>query len=325
MISCTASAPGKCILVGEHAVVYGTRAIVTALNLRAYTTIELILEKKIEIEAKDYKLHKEFPYLTEIKQDSNLISLKPILHCCHMMINKFKLNKGMKLKIWSEIPPSAGLGSSAAVFVATIKAIETVFNLNLTNNEISQLAFEVEKTVHTNPSGIDNFICTHGGCIQYSKNEKIKRVELPKNFPLLICNSEKPRNTGILVEKVAKLHKDFPNVTEKIFDAIDLLAIKALDSLKSGDLIKLGEIFNLNQGLLESLGVSTSLISQLINIARDNGAYGSKITGAGGGGCIIALAPPNKQKNIINSLKEIGGVPILTEFSQDGVKVKDLK
>ncbi|NVM02421.1 MAG: mevalonate kinase [Candidatus Helarchaeota archaeon] len=325
MISCTASAPGKCILVGEHAVVYGTKAIVTALNLRAYTSIEIIPDKKIDIEAMDYQLHKEFPYIAEIKLDKKLVPLKPIVKCCQMMINKFKLNKGMKLRIWSEIPPSAGLGSSAAVFVATVKAIETAFDLNLTNDEISQMAFDVEKIVHTKPSGIDNFICTHGGCIQYSKSEEIKRVELPKNFPLIICNSEKPRNTGILVEKVAKLHKNFPRITKKIFDAINLLSMNALESLKKGDLVKLGEIFNLNQGLLEALGVSTSLLSQFINIAREKGAYGAKLTGAGGGGCIIAISPPAKQINIISALKKIGGVPILTEFAKDGVKVEKLK
>ncbi|MFX0134235.1 MAG: mevalonate kinase [Candidatus Hodarchaeota archaeon] len=325
MISCTTSAPGKCILVGEHAVVYGTKAIVTALNLRAYTSIDPISEKKIVIEANDYKLYKEFPYLAEIKFDNKFLPLKPIINCCQMMINKFKLNKGMKLKIWSEIPPSAGLGSSAAVSVAIVKAIGTAFDLNLNDNEISQLAFEIEKIVHTKPSGIDNFICSHGGCIQYSKNEEIKRVELPKNFPLIICNSKKPRNTRVLVEKVAKLHEDFPIITEKIFDAIDLLSVKALKSLKNSDLIKLGEIFNLNQGLLEALGVSTDFLSQLIYIARKKGAYGAKLTGAGGGGCIIVISPKNKQNNIITALKKIGGVPILTEFSQDGVKVENLK
>ena len=103
------------------------------------------------------------------------------------------------------------------------------------------------------------------------------------------------------------------------------MSIKALESLKTGDLVKLGEIFNLNQGLLEALGVSTSLLSEFINNARENGAYGAKLTGAGGGGCFIAISPPNKQKNIISALKKIGGVPILTEFSQDGVKVEDLK
>ncbi len=325
MISCTASAPGKCILVGEHAVVYGTKAIVTALNLRAFSSIEIISDKIIDIEAIDFQLQKKFPFIKETMLDKKFLPLKPIVNCCQIMINKFKLNKGMKLKIRSAIPSSAGLGSSAAVSVATVKAIESVFELNLTNDEISQIAFEVEKIVHTRPSGIDNFICTHGGCIQYSKKEQIKKIELPKNFSLIICNSEIPRNTGVLVEKVAKLHNKFPNITEKIFDAINLLSIKALESLKKGDLVELGEIFNLNQGLLEALGVSTAILSKFINIAKENGAYGAKLTGAGGGGCIIAISPSSKQKNIVEALKKIGGVPILTEFSQDGVKVEDLK
>ena len=278
-------------------------------------------KKKIVIEAKNYQLHKEFPFAIKIEVEQNSLPLMPIVNCCSLMINKFDLNKGIKLRIWSEIPPSAGLGSSAAVSVATVKAIETGFDLNLTPEEISQMAFEVEKLVHTNPSGIDNFVSTFGGCILYSKKGKIQRIELPISFPLIICNSQIPRETGILVEKVAQLYKKFPRIVENICEAINLISIDAKVALEQGELKKLGELFNLNQGLLDALGVSTSFLSQLINVARENGAFGAKLTGAGGGGCIIAVSSPNKQNNIILALKRVHGSPIMTEFSKYGVKI----
>jgi len=325
LISCTASAPGKCILIGEHAVVYGTRAIVTALNLRAHVSVNLLSEKKILIDAVDFKLKKEFPFLKDVKFEQHYLPLMPILKCCNLLIRKFNLNQGIKLKIWSEIPPSAGLGSSAAVSVATIKAIECIFGLNLKNDEISQLAFEIEKIVHSKPSGIDNYVCTFGGCILYSRKNEIKSIDLPEKLPLIICNSQKSRNTGVLVSRVAQLHEKFPKITQKIFDTIDLLSIDAIDSIKTGNLQKIGEIFNLNQGLLDALGVSTTFLNQLVGIARESGAFGAKLTGAGGGGCIIAVAPPAKQSYVILNLKESGAIPITTEFSQNGVKIESLK
>lgn len=325
MISAIASAPGKCILVGEHAVVYGAKAIVIALNLRAYASIELLSEKKIIIEAKDYQLQEEFPFSKKNIVESDLLPLMPIYNCCKLMIDKFKLEKGMKLEVWSEIPSGAGLGSSAAVSVATIKAVETGFGLNLTKEEISQLAFEVEKTVHTNPSGIDNFISTFGGCILYSRKEKIKNIKPPISFPLIICDSQKSRQTGILVEKVANLHSKFPKIVDHIFNAINLISNDAKKALENGNLQELGELFNLNQGLLESLGVSNNDLSNLINIARENGAFGAKLTGAGGGGCIIAVSSPDKRNDIILNLQKSGGAPIITEFSKDGLKIENLK
>ncbi|MHA1379056.1 MAG: mevalonate kinase [Candidatus Helarchaeota archaeon] len=325
MLSCSASAPGKCILVGEHAVVYGARAIVTALNLRAYSSVDLLPEKKIIVELSDFQLKQEFAFHQESGVEQIPFPIVPILKCCQLMIRKFDLNVGMKVKIQSEIPLSAGLGSSAAVFVSTIKAIECVFDLKLTNEEISQLAFEIEKIVHIKPSGIDNYICTYGGCIVYSKKTEIKKLDIPKKLPLIICNSQKPRNTGALVKKVAILNEMFPEITERIFDAIDFLSERALNYLENGDLEKLGMIFNINQGLLDALGVSTKILSKLVECARENGAYGAKLTGAGGGGCIIAVSPSNKQNNIILNLEKSGGLPITTEYSKDGVKVENLK
>jgi mevalonate kinase len=287
--------------------------------LRAHVSIELISEKKIVIEASDFQIKEQFPLGKEIKLEKNS-PIFPIFKCCQLMVKKFNINSGMKLRIWSEIPPSAGLGSSAAISVATVKAIESVFVLNLTNEEISSNAYEIEKLVHFKPSGIDNHICTHGGCMIYLKG-KFEKIEIPKNLPFIICNSQISRNTGTLVEKVANLHEMFPYVTNKIFETIDQISLNALAALKSGDLKKLGILFNLNQGLLDALGVSTPELSKLITIARENGAHGSKLTGAGGGGCIIAVSPPDKQDNIIIELKKSDAAPFTTKFSQDGVRL----
>jgi len=319
-----ASAPGKVILYGEHSVVYGEPAIAIALSKRAYTTVYSLPTSTIEINAVNYGVKAEFPQKRgeiSLKHEKFRV-LQPIWEACLQVLEYTNTRKGLRVIVESQIPKEAGLGSSAAVAVSTIAAVASLIEANLTPQVISKLAYEAEKIVHKTPSGIDNTIATFGGAVLFQKG-KITEIKIRKNLPLVIGDTGIKRSTKQLVLKVKSLKEKYENIVSPIIKNIGLIIPRALKALNEGDLLTLGELMNINQGLLDALGVSTREIAKLIHAARNAGAYGAKLTGAGGGGCIIALTPPEKQKAVAEAIKEEGGEPIITEISLEGVKIEE--
>ncbi|MHA1129323.1 MAG: mevalonate kinase [Candidatus Helarchaeota archaeon] len=281
-----ASAPGKCILTGEHAVVYNASALVVALNIYATTKIELRSDKIIQISLKDYNLQERLSF--EEKSAPKSKPIFPIWQILLKFYNTYGLFHGLNIEICSDIPMGVGLGSSAAVSVSFAAALNNLYELHLGPQEISRYALEAEKITHSNPSGIDNAISTYGGALLY-KQGKINRIEVPFEIPLLIINSKVSHETKTQVKNVAKLFDMHPSFFKRIFEAIDTISLKAENALRLQKLELLGELLNYNQQLLQILGVSTKELESLIELVRSQGAIGAKLTGAGGGGCIVAL------------------------------------
>jgi len=319
-----ASAPGKVILYGEHSVVYGEPAIAIALSKRAYAAVYSSSASSIEIHATDYGVKAEFPIeRTKINVEHEKFKiLQPILEACLQVLEYTNTRRGLKVIVKSQIPREAGLGSSAAVAVSTIAAVSSLIEANLTPQIISKLAYEAEKIVHKTPSGIDNTIATFGGAVLFQKGN-ITEIKVRKNLPLIIGNTGVKRSTKQLVLKVKSLKDKYEDIVTPIIKNIGFLVSRALKALNEGDLQTLGELMNINQGLLDALGVSTREIAKLIYAARNAGAYGAKLTGAGGGGCVIALVPLKKQNVIAEAIKREGGEPIITEISLKGVKIEE--
>jgi len=211
---------------------------------------------------------------------------------------------GVNLKVRSMIPIAVGLGSSAAICVATVAAVEHLFDGGLKREEISSLAFEGETIIHGKPSGVDNSVSTFGGVISYDKKNGFKRHRLDKEIPFIIGNSKKKRSTKKMVENVAMLKERNPEEVEKILDSMGLVAEEGLKALLKPDLERLGDLMNINQGLLSALGVSTMKLEILCHTSRKNGALGAKLTGAGGGGCIIALAEEPYISDVERSIRK---------------------
>ena len=319
-----ASAPGKVILYGEHSVVYGEPAIAIALSKRAYVTVYPSSSSAIEINALDYEVKTELPQeraKINVEHEKFKI-LQPIWEACLQVLEYTSTKQGLKIIVKSQIPREAGLGSSAAVAVSTIAAVGSLIEANLTPQIISKLAYEAEKIVHKTPSGIDNTIATFGGAVLFQKGN-ITKIQIGKNLPLVIGNTGVKRSTKQLVLKVKSLKEKYEDIVTPIIKNLGLIIPKALKALNEGDLPTLGELMNINQGLLDALGVSTKDIAKLIYAARSAGAYGAKLTGAGGGGCIIALTPPEKQNKVAEAIKREGGEPIITEISLKGVKIEE--
>jgi len=293
-----ASAPGKVILFGEHFVVYGVKAILCAIDKRITVTAEKISDNKIIINSEIGTI------VTHPKKSLDEIdnSLKPFYFLADKMIQKFKDDSGLKITIESEIPLGVGLGSSSACCVAGAAAIAGIYEKK-SKEEILKLAIEAEKTIFPNTSGADCTVCTFGGLMQYDKNSGHVKINSEPNFNLVIVNSKMEHSTKEVVSNV----KEFKEKNETRFSQIckeeSQLIEETLEFLKNNQLKQIGQNIKKNQKYLDIIGVSNEKLKNMVLIA-DEVSFGSKITGAGGGGCIFALTDETNKKNTIERLKE---------------------
>ncbi|MFB5610650.1 MAG: mevalonate kinase, partial [Nitrosopumilaceae archaeon] len=226
--------------------------------------------------------------------------LKPFFYLAKEMLQKYNFNGGIKIVVESEIPSGIGLGSSSACCVAGAASISNLFT-KLSKEEIIDLAIKAEQTIFKDTSGADCTVCTHGGIIEYDKQGGFQKIESPNNFTLIISNSGQTHSTSVTVSKV----KDFKEKNEEKFLALcekeDVLIENIKESLQKNDLKEIGNSMSENQNYLEEIGISNDRIRDMIKIAK-NYSYGAKITGAGDGGCIIALAD---ETNLEDGMKNL--------------------
>ena len=308
--SITASAPGKLILFGEHIVVYGEPAIATALDKRAYVTATELEEKKIIVKSNEL----EQPIEVSPKEEAT----HPAVRVAQAALQKNNSSRGVEIHIKSEIPISAGLGSSASVSVATAAAVLKLFsseqNSEPSRMEILEVAHEGEKVAHGKPSGIDTAVATFGGTIFFKKGE-IEGLDAPE-MQFVVGDTKVPRNTKEIVEGVRKTVED-PRVAFNLF-TISSIVRRAREALLRQNLTEIGHLMNKNQEFLRALGVSSVELEQLIHTAINSGAYGAKLTGAGGGGCMIALS--DKPDKIKAALDNAGAEAFVVKTNQPGVR-----
>jgi len=320
-----ASAPGKMILFGEHSVVYGKPAVVLAIDRRARVIAEKRTDKKIFVDADNLGFSGYFegdiyyPVRGKVWRGRNLAALNV---AAKKTMEYIGVEGGANLKVRSMIPIAVGLGSSAAICVATVAAVERLFDANLKPEEISNIAFEGETIIHGKPSGVDNNVSTFGGIMSYDKTNGIKRHKLDKDIPFIIGNTKKKRSTRKMVEDVAALKERNPKEMDAILDSMGLLAESGLDALLKTDLDRIGDLMDLNQGLLTAIGVSTMKLEILCHTSRNNGALGAKLTGAGGGGCMIALAMEPDIPNIEKAIRRRKSESYRVSLTDQGVESK---
>jgi mevalonate kinase len=288
-----ASAPGKVILFGEHFVVYGVKAILCSINKRVTVTAEKTSERKIIINSEIGNL---------ILEPNKLISeidspLKPFYYLANKAIKNKKT--GIEIKINSEIPLGAGLGSSSACCVAGAAAIFKLFE-NISKEKILELAIEAERTIFENTSGADCTVCIYGGIIQYDKKQGFKKIEGKPNFQLVIANSNIEHSTESMVSGVQTFVIKNKNRFSKLLNQESKLVEDVLKLLKENNSEELGEKINQNQKYLETIGISNNQLREMIEIGQKT-SFGAKITGSGGGGCIFALT---NESNVEQTLKE---------------------
>ncbi len=322
----TASAPGKVILFGEHAVVYGRPAIAIAVNKYAHVTIGGREDSKIYVESVGLGISGFLDIENEVIncEDSKLNTgiLKYILKSLRKLQTELDLSftNGLDISLDLEMPVGTGLGSSAAVTVATLAAVINSQNRELEPEKIASLAHQVELEVQGAASPIDTTLSTYGGAIYLSNTREIVHLPLSWDIPLVIGYTERESNTGELIESVRLKKEKYPLAINLIFDSVEQVTEKACKVLLEKDAEKLGELFNINHGLLDALGVSTPTVSHMVYLAREAGALGSKITGAGGGGSIIAFCPGMENEVLFKLQKIEKAFPV--QLNKNGFKIK---
>ena len=291
-----ASAPGKIILFGEHTVVYKKPAIAVAIDRGV--NVELIPRNDDNITVKlDLIDYYKKSQLVNKKLNYKIDSQKKMItDYIYEVINLFEFEKGFDLTVDIKMYLGAGLGSSAAVTVSTLKAVSLYVNKQIDKKTIAQTAREIEIKIQGAASPIDTSMSTYGGIIFIDENSKLNRIDFNMKLPLIVSNCEISGNTGKLVESVRLKYEKYPTIVGNIFKAMEQIAIDAKVALEKGNSELIGDLMNINQGLLDAIGVNTTELSDMVYKAREYGAKGSKLTGSGGGGCIIAYTPENSDE-----------------------------
>lgn len=301
MVSC--SAPGKVYLFGEHAVVYGETAIACAVELRTRVRAEendsIVIQSQIGRTGIDFEKH---PYIsTVIERISELVPIK-----------------GLFVEVNSELPVGSGLGSSAAVTIATIGALNELFGCGLSLDEISKLGHEIEIKVQGAASPTDTYVSTFGGVVTIPDRRKLRTPDCG----IVIGDTGIFSSTKELVANVRKLRESYPELIGPLMTSIGKISKIGETFVACQDYSSIGRLMNVNQGLLDALGVNILELSSLIYSARQAGAYGAKITGAGGGGCMVALAALDKCNNIANAISNARGKATITRPTEQGLKIE---
>jgi mevalonate kinase len=321
-----ASAPAKIILFGEHFVVYGEPAIVLAIDKRAYVKIENRHDTSLHLRSANLNLAGHFENgIFKIDQGSAKearIKFEPVKHALDRILEKHGKQTGLDVEINSTIPVGAGLGSSAAVVAAATAAAGALLDMKLSKEDIFRIAYEAEKIVHGTPSGVDPAISTFGGSILFQMDTGFKPLDVKAEIPLVIGDTGVERSTRIQVEKVRNIMEKYPRIIESIMKAAREIVLRAIDAFKENDLETLGALMNINHALLYGIGVSDESLEWLTNAARKAGALGAKLTGAGGGGCMIALSKDEKLEQVQEAIQRAGGRPFIARKTDEGVRIE---
>ena len=295
------SAPGKAILFGEHAVVYGRPAIAVPLtDMRAYAEIQdsdgpltIIVE---DIDGLPIRWRRSAPASSD--------SLERITEL--VMAHYGLATADGEIRLRSDIPIASGLGSGAAVSAALARALAATLGRDLPPPQLNALVFEVEKLHHGTPSGIDNTVVVYEKPVYFVKSQPLEFLRIRDSLQLVLADTGIAALTRATVAHVRELAQRHAHQTEAIFGKIGSIAARARHCIETGDQAQLGKLMNQNHELLRALGVSSCELDTLVAAAVRAGARGAKLSGGGRGGFIIALVDAATSAAVCNSLLAAG-------------------
>ncbi|WP_144903290.1 mevalonate kinase [Halobellus captivus] len=332
------SAPGKVYLFGEHAVVYGEPAVPCAIERRATVTVDARADDHIRVEARDLSLDGftveytgDTDYRPDIDVPEGLVDAG--VGYIDAAVEQARdaadaPDAGFDITVESEIPLGAGLGSSAAVVVAGIDAATRELGVELDAEEIADRAYRAEYDVQDGQaSRADTFCSAMGGAVRV-EGDDCRRIDAP-NLPFVVGFDGGAGDTGELVAGVRALREEYDfaaDTVESIGDIVrtgeSLLAAADPEADPEADLLdELGRLMDFDHGLLEALGVSSRTLDNMVWAAREAGAHGAKLTGAGGSGCIVALDATPETRTALRYTAECRDA-FRAELDREGVRAE---
>jgi mevalonate kinase len=304
-----ASAPGKVILFGEHAVVYGRPAIaVPVTQVQAIAEMELT-RHPLQLDAVD--LRRQWALADAPAED-------PLATAVRLTLDHLGAGPpAARLTVRSTIPIASGMGSGAAVSVAIIRAVSEYLGHTLTDDEVCRLAFQVEKLYHGTPSGIDNTVVTYSRPVYFCHGQPMRTLAVPQAFLILVAVTGIASPTRHVVGDVRRAWQADPKRFEAIFDQVGQVAESARTAIEEGRPGELGPLMERNQALLTDMGVSSPALDRLIRVALAAGAEGAKLSGAGRGGNLLALVRPETEAAVSQALLEAGAAEVIATWVRE--------
>ncbi len=304
-MSFKASAPGKIILFGEHAVVYGKPALAVPVT-QIHTVVDVSDSDQpgVWIDAADINLHAELNTL-------------PLDHPLAAAIRNLFLFQGvtsfpnLRINISSTIPVAAGFGSGAAVSVAVLRSLSSYLDKPLRNEDVNRLALEIEKLYHGSPSGIDNTVITYAQPVYFVKDRPIEIFKVGAPLTIVIGDTGIPAPTRESVSDVRRLWTADKPYWENIFKQVGMITNQARAAIESGRLNQVGELMNQNHALLQEMTVSSPELDKLVESSRKAGAIGAKLSGGGRGGNMIALVKSESADVVSSAMIDAGAKRII--------------
>jgi len=307
-------APAKIILGGEHAVVYGQSALALAIDRGVRVAVSRVSHANGPI-LRAINLG----FVGEVRPDPQGQGPKVLREALSKLRELIGADaQDLLITVDSDVPVGCGLGSSAALSVALLRGIHRFFGRNLSKENEAELALDLEKIFHGNPSGIDHTVISAGGLICYKRSEQkllIDHISPGRKLKFAIGMAGQHAGTARAVSALKERSRRHPDIYGRIFSTIGDVVEQMKFCVQEGKLAALGELMDVNQGLLNSLGVSTPKLEALCSIARERGALGAKLTGAGGGGAVIALVDDDPQY-IVEAFQAAGYMAFATELEK---------
>jgi mevalonate kinase len=301
----TQSAPGKIILFGEHAVVYGRPAI-------AAPVIEVQASATVEDASCGNGCFLNAPDVNRAFRLADAPSNDPLAAIVFETLTHLNMGEpDVTITVRSTIPIAGGMGSGAAVSTAIARALAAHVGRSLDDDTISALVFEVERLYHGSPSGIDNMVIARGQPVFFVKDRLVESFAVKAPLRLLIADTGVPSQTKIVVGEVRKEWEARREHYDSLFRQIGQITVMARGAIVAGELQALGALMDGNHWLLYQMDVSSPEIERLVQAARQAGALGAKLSGAGRGGNVIALVQEQNQEAVAKAMQQTGAKNVI--------------
>lgn len=307
----SASAPGKVILFGEHAVVYGRPAIaVPVSDVCATASVERATSHQgVWIHAPDLGVNHHFG--DPLGPEQTAYPLEVTVRNVLRKLGRLE-TPDLAITITSTVPVASGMGSGAAVATAVVRALAEELGASLSSEDISALVFETEVIHHGTPSGIDNTVITYARPVYFVRGSPVEVLRVRRPFSLVIADTGIRSPTRTVVGEVRQSWEADRQRFEALFDRIGMISALARRAIETGQTESLGGLMNQNQQLLRDIGVSSPELELLVSAAQAAGAEGAKLCGAGRGGNMVALVSQKKVTNVVAGLRAAGAVQVVT-------------
>jgi mevalonate kinase len=303
-LKAVAEAPGKVIICGEHFVVHGATAIAASIERRV--RVEATRSDRLSIHSR-------------LRDPASLLPARKVVESLYKARNA---EPRVSISITSDLAEGAGLGSSAATMVAIAGATSALEDWGLDNSGLAMAGEAGERLVHGNPSGIDATASALGGVILFTRGKEPRIVELGAPFTLLIAYSGRRRSTGRLIRRVAGMKELYPSLFAGLCESATLVSGLCAEALQKGDAPTLGRLMTYSHAVLARAGASNKRLDQLVDLCLSSGCLGAKLTGAGGGGSVVAVPPsdPREAKSVAEKLTRKGYDAFFTGLPAAGAR-----